>query len=218
MELEELYARADEGMRLAKSRAHALEYFTTVSVLSDCIDSRTRIIELGAGTGVYGDAFRESCLSYHATDLLQKHVDVLKARFARCGNVRVSRRDAAAPFDCNEEYDLVLCLGPLYHLQDRKERLGCLENCRNLCADKGTVAISYISRLFGPAEYGSFESCRNGELSRLDDFLGLSHFHTPEEMEREASDAGLQVVDHVRTDGPCRNITCGPAGKKACWA
>jgi len=215
MDIELLYKNINEGIRLQKTKAHAIEFYTTINALSKYVHLNSKIIELGAGEGIYAEEFKDTCFLYHATDLVQKHIDILNNKFKENKNISISKINAIdVPKELFNIYDIILCFGPYYHLQNKEDRKKCILNCIKLGCEDSIIAFSYICKSFvnqiyikydknfTASEYISFEEGLNNEISYLDDFMGLAYFNTPEEIENELLECNLEIIDHLRTDGP----------------
>ncbi|MBU3203589.1 methyltransferase domain-containing protein [Clostridium algidicarnis] len=64
----------------------------------------------------------------------------------------------------NETYDLVMCLGPLYHLMSGEERTKCINECKRILKPKGILAVAYISR------FATFLNMIHRNASNINDF------------------------------------------------
>ncbi len=110
-------------------------------------------------------------------------------------------------------YDAVLCLGPLYHLKDRKDRLACLSECKRIAKDGGTIFVAYVNRLcamqyyyangkpLSRALYTTIEAGAVADSGGFDRFLELRYFSDPDEVGEELTACGLSLETQVGVDG-----------------
>ena len=114
--------------------------------------------------------------------------------------------------------DLVLMLGPLYHLTERNERLRALSEGARALKPGGRLLAAAISRsasaldgfsrgLFADARFEAIVAAdlRDGQhrnaTERLDYFT-TAYFHRPEELARELAEAGLAQLALHGIEGP----------------
>lgn len=113
--------------------------------------------------------------------------------------------------------DAVLLLGPLYHLQEREDRIKALQEAIRVARPGAPVFAAAISR-FAPAidglDSGFFDDpAFAGLLDKVTatghhhnptgnpDYFTTSYFHLPGELESELLDAGLADVEVLAIEG-----------------
>ena len=145
--LEEYYNNYDEAGRLKKDNIHTIEYRTTLHFLLKHLPLSCSVLDCCAGCGVYAFPLAKKGYKVNAGDLMQKHVDIMNSsqeinllQAVYCGNV--------LDMSCFVEnsFDVVLCLGALYHLQTASEREKCVSECLCVLKSGGICAFSYINR------------------------------------------------------------------------
>jgi SAM-dependent methyltransferase len=126
--------------------------------------------------------------------------------------------DARATHFADSTADIVLLLGPLYHLTDASERQRALRESARILAPGGVLFAAGISRwasaldglvrdLFqDPAFVDIVErDLRDGQhrnvTARLDYFT-TAYFHRPDDFRSEIANAGLVVDDVFGVEGP----------------
>jgi SAM-dependent methyltransferase len=80
--------------------------------------STCRVLDLGAGTGFWTDFIIKKLpfTQIVCGDIVPKHNEILKERFANNHNVTVMPLDALnLPVDILGKFDIILCGGPFYH-------------------------------------------------------------------------------------------------------
>lgn len=120
------YSGYDEDGRLL-SRHGSVEYLTTMRYIELYLRPGMRILEIGAATGHYSHALARRGYQVDAVELVQHNIDIFAANTQPGENISIWRGDARdLRFLADETYDLVLLLGPMYHLftaQDQKKAL-----------------------------------------------------------------------------------------------
>lgn len=207
------YADGREDRREERSRATAQEFYYTKKYLSPYIKKDSRVLELGCGTGYYGMYFADKCLDYTGVDLTPENIEVFNRKIKEAGltNVRAYVGDATKAADIpTGGYDVVLCLGPMYHLP-REERQIVFDNCVHAAKKGAVIAFAYINAL------GVYVcACMNDKYRDIypnrktnkcvfeygidDSKPGVFYFSSPEEMERDASIHGLVKTKNAGMD------------------
>lgn len=207
------YNGYQEDNRAKESRSAGLEFHYTKKILSEYITSKSRLVELGCATGYYGMYFADKCAEYTGVDLSPDNIAVFHEKIAteRKENVRAIVGDATALSDFSDNsFDIVLCLGPMYHLP-REERLMVFEECYRIARPGAILAFAYINGL------GAYvAACIHDELRskypnagtnqsvfelRTDDQLpGVFFFTSSEEMECDAKQKKLEIIKNCGVD------------------
>jgi hypothetical protein len=134
---------------------------------------------------------------------------------ARAKGIDAVEGDVRALDEPDASRDVVLLLGPLYHLPDRDERVRALTEARRVSRDLVVAAvISRWSPMFEGMLRGLVDSPGFTSILREDLASGTRrgtqnvpygfttcYFHRPEEVESEVADAGLTLVDLLPVEG-----------------
>lgn len=207
------YQGFDEDKRANGTRAEQNEFIYTKELLNHYITPSMSVIEVGCGTGYYGYYLADKCRSYHGVDLTPKHVAQFQAGIAERGlpNVSASVGDATNLSGvADNAFDAVLVFGPMYHLP-KEERIKTIRESARICKPGGIVMFAYINKigayLRGCVDAGLKERYPNQKANELvlrqgvDDVLPDVFFFTmPEEMEADATAAGLKTVRNAGVD------------------
>ena len=203
-------------MRVVSRRSRILEKLTTWKYLKEFIDSNSIIADIGAGTGIYAFELAQQAKFVIAVDLVRKHIDEIDLRIKNkvVSNIRTICSSATDLSSIgNEECDLVLCLGPMYHLQNKTDRIKCLNECSRILKKNGVLFIAYINKIMAMLYFirnrkylsteiiSKIENDNYKELKEFDNFLGISHFTNPDCIEKEAIESGLLVERNIAADG-----------------
>lgn len=206
------YSKANEGQRASLAGDYGMEFLNTKKYLRDYIDPTKKVIELGCGGGYYGLYYAEKCYSYHGIDLTPFNIQVFQGKINELGltNVSADIGDATNLVKIpDESYDVVLCLGPLYHL-NREDRIKCILECKRICKKDGVIVFAYINKLGAIAKYAvtfGWEGLLNDRISEYVLDKGTDDVHTdifyytmPEELEADAKSVGLDKIKNVGLD------------------
>lgn len=124
--LTQYYSSYDEENRLL-SRHGSVEYLTTMRYIEKYLKPGMRILEIGAATGRYSHALARQGYRVDAVELIQHNIEIFKAKRQPGEQVTIRQGNAIdLPFLGDDQYDITLLLGPMYHLfttQDQKKAL-----------------------------------------------------------------------------------------------
>ena len=202
--------RAGEDNRATSSRSAGLEFHYTKKALDEYIGKNSRVLEVGCGTGYYGMYFADKCEEYLGIDLFQPHIDIFERKIQENGIGNLSCRVGDATNlegVVDNSFDVVCCLGPLYHLP-ADDREVVLAECRRVCKLGGIIALAYINKIgvyIGACVQFS-EVYPSKKANDLVLGLGINdddapfYFTTPEEMESMAVRFGLSKLRNIGTD------------------
>ena len=164
-EVIEYYESGREFGRLSDgSLAGPLEFERTTELLQRYVPQRARdVLDVGGGPGVYAEWLTERGHSVRLIDPVRRHVDHARARGVEARLGEAQRLDQA-----DSSVDVVLLMGPLYHLVDEEDRLRALREARRVLRPGGILIATAISRF----------------AALLDQLVRLDRFHDPDEMQR----------------------------------
>lgn len=211
-ELSAYYARGGEDARIIHGR-NRLELLRTREVLSRVLpDPPARVLDVGGASGVHALWLVEAGYDVHLVDPVALHIRQARQRGLNAVVGDARRLDAAG-----ESFDVVLLLGPLYHLVQREDRLRALTEAGRVLRPGGIAAAAAISR-FAPVRDGlardffadhRFDGIverdiRDGQHRNADAQPGwftTAYFHHPHELGEEVTGAGLRMDKLVAVEG-----------------
>lgn len=85
---------------------------------------------MGAGTGVYSFYYAKRGNEVLATDITPKHVEIINQKIQETKYINLSAEVVNATdlsIYENESFDVVTCLGPMYHLTEEVDRIKCIK-------------------------------------------------------------------------------------------
>lgn len=206
------YENYDEDMRLIKDNAHKIEYITTLYFLDKLINKDSRILDVGAGTGRYALHFANKGCKVTALDITPKHVDIIKEKSRNKGmNMDIRLGDVLDLHGIEEDtYDIVLCLGPIYHLIKEEDRKKGIEEALRVLKKDGILVIAYISRYATFVNYINRKKdniCEEGLYNiaktglEFGDERDCFYYSTYQEMEKLMTSFRTKKINHISTDG-----------------
>ena len=210
------YKDIDEENRLQSSLARRVEFISTVEALMPFYFSKMNLLDVGCGAGIYSLYFSKKGADVTSIDLVPEHIKRLEELISKeklSINSYVENAVKLSRFN-DETFDMVLCLGPLYHLISLKDQQKCLSECIRVTKTNGIIAFAYIS------PYSVFPCVLRGDLSRIsrilmekiidekkissDDsccFWTDNSYFSPDDMENWLKQNGLIIEDHLASDG-----------------
>jgi ubiquinone/menaquinone biosynthesis C-methylase UbiE len=210
------YEASLEEERLSGGLA-ALELLRTQEILRRHLPpAPSRVLDVGGGTGVHADWLLADGHAVHLLDITPRHVRAaLEGLGARGLTAEVG--DGRHLSFADASFDVVLVLGPLYHLQERTDRISVLEEARRVARPDGLIAVAAISRfasLFDGLVRGhlfdaqfrdivarDFIDGRHANPENRPHWFTTAFFHRPEQLADEIDFAGLALVDLVGVEG-----------------
>jgi ubiquinone/menaquinone biosynthesis C-methylase UbiE len=210
------YEASLEEARLADG-LNALELVRTREILRRHLPSPpASVLDVGGGTGVHADWLLADGYSVHLLDITPRHVEQAMTNLGVRGLTaeQGDARDLSFP---DRSFDVVLVLGPLYHLPDRADRIRVLDEARRVVRPDGLVAVAAIGRfaslfdglvrgfLFDPefrkiVEHDITDG-RHGNPERRPQWFTTAYFHHPDQLAEETNSAGLTLVELVGVEG-----------------
>jgi len=217
--ISDYYTTHDEKNRLNK-REGLLEKIRTKEIISRYLHRKNlNIADIGGGTGEYSIWLKKLGHRVTLIDLTPNHI---KAALATCKSEGIELDYASTGNSLktnlqSDQFDIVLMLGPLYHLINRDERIRSLKEGYRVLRDDGILICSAIGRytvmmygyLYNSIDDPDFQSIVEKVLSvgvhrntNVTDFFTDSYFHRIHDLEDEVREAGLNILKSIGIEGP----------------
>lgn len=212
----ESYENYREEDRLTTNNARKIEFITTVRAFDETFPDNAKILDCASGAGIYSFYYAEKGYDVTACDITPRHIKIINQELKnKPYDMKTFVNDAVdlSMFD-DEIFDIVLCMGPIYHLTDKFLREKCLSECIRVLKIGGLLAVSYINRFYiFPCVAASDKKYLNMTLAKTlietgvikhddpDCFWTDSYYSVPEEVENNFKKLNLEIVDHLATDG-----------------
>ncbi len=203
------YLKYDEESRVKRNKSHLVEFVLSMNAIEKYITPDSCVIDVGCGTGNYSMPLAPKCREILATDLMDNLLDVLRKKIETEGLSNISCLCANAldlPELVDKKYDLILCMGPLYHLNDTEIRRQCYANLKKIATPNATFIFTYLTTKapFSAVLKGKIKMSTFFDLHKNDTYYkGAFYFTSPTFMEKEMHENAFQIVEHVATDPIC---------------
>lgn len=212
----ESYENYKEEDRLSTNNARRIEFLTTVRAFDELITDNKKILDCAAGTGIYAFYLADKGHDVTATDITPRHIEVIKNIASTKPYKMESRVLDATDMSVFEDecFDVVLNMGPFYHLINESDRIKCFQESLRVLKKGGLLITSYIPRYYVFQYVAMQNDCfvdaklaqqltETGILHHDDEkcFWTDTYYATAEEMEALYRAYGMEIVDHFAQDG-----------------
>ena len=181
--LKNYYENYDENSRLERRRGQ-VEFLTTVHYIEKYLKEGMKILEIGAGTGRYSHFFARNGYKVDAVELIEHNIEIFKANIEEDENVKIQQGDAINLESINDnEYDITLLLGPMYHLYTDTERKAAISEAIRVTKKGGIIYSAYCNNDMTVYQFCfARENIFNERYKNLIDYNTFELHSTPEEV------------------------------------
>ena len=218
-EIYEFYNSGAEIDRLEQGLG-AVEFYRSKEIISDYITQKSVIYDIGGGIGRYSEWLAENGHDVTLIELAPTAAEYAKKNMKTPYEAQVG--DARHINKPDESADVVLLMGPLYHLQERSEREKVLGEAHRVLKKDGLLIAAGISRYstatWALSTYGRDNNFLDddiymdmikreivyGEHDRPEKypfFIANAFFHHVDGMENELTANGFYVLDTRAVEG-----------------
>jgi ubiquinone/menaquinone biosynthesis C-methylase UbiE len=220
-EIVRFYGEADEASRLLAGWFQLEQARTEELILRHLPPPPATVLDVGGGAGIYACWLAARGYQVHLIDPVPKHVEQARAASASQPEHPLASAevgDARHLPQADSSVDAVLLLGPLYHLVEREDRLGCLREARRVLRPGGLLwgaAISRFASLLDSLSHGFFddpdfapilardlEDGQHRNITANPLYFTDAFLHKPGQLSRDFLAAGFQLVELVAIEGP----------------
>jgi ubiquinone/menaquinone biosynthesis C-methylase UbiE len=218
----EFYHRTPEEHRLEQGPFVLEEARTRELIERHARRPPATVLDVGGAAGAYALWLADAGYTVHLIDAVPRLVaeaerrSVARPRPRRLASCRVGdARDLDVP---DQSADIVLLLGPLYHLTEAADRARALSEARRVLKPGGRLFAAAISRWASALDGLSRDLLQDPRFAAIVerdvqdgqhrnpterlDYFTTAYFHRPEELRAEASEAGLIVEGLYGLEGP----------------
>ncbi len=201
-----------------------IEFERTKEIISRYLTKKKLVIyDIGGGVGIYSSWLAEMGHEIHLFDLAPEAISLAKEKYSEKSIHKFEVGDARKINRDDESADMVLLMGPLYHLTELEERIKAIQEAKRVLKMNGIMIVTAISRfsstLYGLSVFGErnnlieedeFIEMINREITdgqhirpkRYPGFIARSFFHLPKELKKEVELAGLKCEKILSVEGP----------------
>ncbi len=207
----------EQGRLLRESRQ--IELVRTKELMSRCLPSPpARILDVGGGAGIYSAWLAKLGYEVSLIDIVPLHIKQAKDTSSEQPKhpFAATLGDARNLKEKSGFYDVVLLLGPLYHLVKKKDRAQVLSEAWRVLKKNGLLFASAISRYAALLDGMKSEKLDNPVSQKLvkqilkdGKYLPKGHkhfttafFHLPSEFSNEISEGSFKLEGLFGIEGP----------------
>lgn len=204
--VQKTYELFNEDTRLNHSKAARVEFLTTVRYIEEYLKPGGKILDIGAGAGEYSLYFARKGYDVSALELSENNIKAFRKKISPEDHIHLIQGNAM-DLSCFEDdsFDVVLMLGPLYHLSRDEDKQTCIAQAKRVCKPGGKIFFAFISNdmviltefSYRPDYFTAGDY--NKETFRLDDFPFV--FHTVERCRDVLRAGGIRILKEVASDG-----------------
>ncbi|MBD5140176.1 MAG: class I SAM-dependent methyltransferase [Ruminococcus sp.] len=141
----DFYSSYDEDSRLSTLKHGTVEFLTTMRYIEKYIRQGDRVLEIGAATGRYSHTLARQGYTVDAVELVEHNIEVFRKNTLPDEKITVTQGNALdlSAFPDNQ-YDITLLLGPLYHLYNDEDKRQALSEAIRVTKPGGIVFAAYV--------------------------------------------------------------------------
>ena len=142
----------DDSVEIEWSRLdrHPFEFEITKRHIDEFITCKSKIADIGGGPGKYSFYFAEKKHEVTLVDLSPKNIEFANQKQKELGitlqNTYVGNAINLSFLE-SESFDVVLCMGPLYHLVNEEDRIKVVQECKRIVKKNGIIVFSFITAM-----------------------------------------------------------------------
>ena len=206
------YNKFNEDKRLTR-RHGMVEFITSMKYIHDFLNKGDKILDIGAGTGKYSISLSNEGYSVTALELVKHNIRVIEKSNPNIKTILGNAKDLSKIKD--NEYDLTLLFGPMYHLITKEEKVQALKEAKRVTKKNGIIIVAYYMNDYAVIKHGFIEgkikeSIINNEIN--DDFkitpkkTDLYSMVTLDDINNINKEVNLERIKIVASDGPANYI------------
>lgn len=200
------YEIFNEDSRLNRSKAARVEFITTVRAIESVLKPGARILDIGAGAGEYSLHFARLGYDVAAVELSPANVAAFQKKIKPEYPLRLLQGNALdLSMFADASFDVVLLMGPLYHLSSSDDRDRAIAEAKRVCTQDGVIFFAFISNdmvvltelSYRPQFFS--ENTYDHESFKVEDFPFV--FFMLDQMREMLTRNGISIHREIASDG-----------------
>jgi S-adenosylmethionine-dependent methyltransferase len=150
--IEEFYDN-NTSMEWDRLDNHPLEFEITKKILDLYISPNSKIADIGGGSGKYSFYLKQKNHTINLVDISSKNIELAKLKSNELGinlDNYIHGNSCDLSFFDDNSFDVVLCMGPLYHIFQKADRDKTIHECLRILKPNGIIIFSFISKFSLP--------------------------------------------------------------------
>jgi len=205
-QVEKTYEIFNEDSRLNHSQAARVEFLTTTRYIDKYLKPGMRLLDIGAGAGEYSLHYARQGYEVCSLELSPANITAFEKKITPELNLELRQGtalDLSAYADAS--FDVVLLMGPLYHLHSAEDRQNAIAEAKRVCKPMGTIFFAFIGNdmvpltelMYRPDYFmtGDYDK----ESFKMHDFPFV--FFTVNECRQMLRQAGINLFHEIASDG-----------------
>jgi len=200
------YEIFNEDSRLNRSKAARVEFITTVRAIESVLRPGACILDVGAGAGEYSLHFAQQGYDVTAVELSPANIAAFEKKIKPEHSLRLLQGNALdLSMLADENFDVVLLMGPLYHLKEAADRDRAIAEAKRVCKRDGVIFFAFIgndmvvlTELSYRPQFFS-ENSYDHESFKVEDFPFV--FFTLDQMREMLMQNGIIILREIAADG-----------------
>ena len=197
---------------------HRLDYVRSKQILERYLPmAPVNILDVGGGPGAYSSWLAEKGHKVHLVDPVPRHLKEAEERARKNPLKSIQKGDARNLNWSDDTMDIVLLMGPLYHLTESNDRKMALREARRVLKSGGilfAVAITRFASLLDGIRSGAIldpvfraivaRDLKDGQHRNPEedkDYFTTAYFHRPEELAVEITGCGFAQCQTFAVEG-----------------
>ena len=221
-EILSFYRQTQESQRLTNDVRGQIEFARTQEIITRYLpDPPAVVLDIGGGAGPYACWLAKAGYEVHLVDPVDLHIEQAKEASNQQPEhpiASVSLGDARELRFSSASANVVLLLGPLYHLIDKSERLLTLREAYRVLRHGRIMVAAGISRFASLLDFFCKDRLGNSVLRDIVqndlemgyhqnptenlEFFTDAYLHRPKELGSEVVEAGFQHQTTLAVQGP----------------